>query len=765
MRKVGIISGSIVIGLLLVFGVVALGKFPIPSDALVGLYHPYRDLFQAEYPNGIPFKNFLLTDPVRQQYPFRFLAISEMATGQLPLWNPYNLSGTPLLAGIQAAPFYPLNILFVFFSFQLAWSILVFLQPILMAVFMYAYLRNLSISRIAGALAGLSFGLSGFSVSWMEWNTIGHTAVWLPLILLSIDKLIAKHSSENTYRFSVFARKVVLPQMTVWTFIYFFSLVSAFFAGHLQTFVYLFCSSVAYLLFRVLTNDTKKVALRPLLWAAGLFILVTSVLWIPFVQFLFLSGRQGDLLGYKSEGWFIPIQHLIQFVIPDFFGNPATLNYFGTWNYGEMVGYVGLLPLLLAIFAIVFVRKSPVFFFSGLLLVALLFAVETPLAVLPFILDLPFFSTAQPTRLLFLIVFSLSVLSGFGFHFFQNEYKKFGYVIGVCTLLMLSVWVSIMFFSEIFGIGAENIAVARRNSILPTLFLGIVLIGYLLVTVVNKKRFTVLVMILFLAVTVFDLSRFMQKFLPFTSDEYLYPKTKVLKFLSEDRSQFRIMTTDNRILPANVTIMYGIQTVDGYDPLYLLRYGELIAASERGEPNITPPFGFNRIISPTQYNSSIMDMLGVKYILSLTLLEGESLSKVYEEGETSLYENSDALDRAFFVENIIMTSSKQETIDEMFQPELNFADTAIVEVTDEVFETEYQKGTVEIVEYLPNRVILRTENEGEGFLVLTDSYYPTWRVKIDGVEGEIVRTNYAVRGVVVPQGEHAVEFYNTLFAL
>ncbi len=40
------------------------GLLPIPSDTIIGLYHPYRDLYSSDYPNGIPYKNFLITDPV-----------------------------------------------------------------------------------------------------------------------------------------------------------------------------------------------------------------------------------------------------------------------------------------------------------------------------------------------------------------------------------------------------------------------------------------------------------------------------------------------------------------------------------------------------------------------------------------------------------------------------------------------------------------------------------------------------------------------------
>src|SRR5882757_5440029 len=88
------------------------GKFPIPADTIIGLYHPFRDLYAKQYPNGIPYKNFLITDPVRQQYPWRVLATEIEKRGELPLWNPYSMGGAPLAATLQGAVYYPLNILF-----------------------------------------------------------------------------------------------------------------------------------------------------------------------------------------------------------------------------------------------------------------------------------------------------------------------------------------------------------------------------------------------------------------------------------------------------------------------------------------------------------------------------------------------------------------------------------------------------------------------------------------------------------------------------
>src|SRR3989344_1109332 len=98
------------------------GLLPIPGDTIVGLYHPFRDKIWDNLTAGVPFKNPLITDPVRQQYAWRDLAVSQIKRGSLPLWNPYSFSGTPLLANFQSAVFYPLNILYFLISHPIAWS-------------------------------------------------------------------------------------------------------------------------------------------------------------------------------------------------------------------------------------------------------------------------------------------------------------------------------------------------------------------------------------------------------------------------------------------------------------------------------------------------------------------------------------------------------------------------------------------------------------------------------------------------------------------
>jgi len=165
--------------------VIFLNKIPLPADTIVGMYHPWRDVVWNGFTSGVPYKNYLITDPVRQQYVWRELVIDQMKRGILPLWNPYSFSGYPLLANFQTGAFYPLNLLYLVFSFPTAWSMEVIFQLIGSLIFLYIYLRFMEVSKVGSVISAISYSFSGFAISWMEWNTILHVALWIPLIFLS----------------------------------------------------------------------------------------------------------------------------------------------------------------------------------------------------------------------------------------------------------------------------------------------------------------------------------------------------------------------------------------------------------------------------------------------------------------------------------------------------------------------------------------------------------------------------------------------------
>jgi hypothetical protein len=721
---------------------------PVPADTIIGLYNPYRDLYAKEFPRGIPFKNFLITDPVRQLYPWRKLAIDEEKQLQLPLWNPYSFAGTPLLANFQSSPFYPLNIVFFVFPFPLAWSFLIILEPFLEATFTYLYLRKLRIAQSASLFGGIVFAFCGFSVAWMEWNSIIHTALFLPLILLSQEYLLEK----ITFR---------------WLIVYILALICSILSGYVQILFYLILFINIYLLAKIfhLTYSGKnyKSAIKKIILfftceiTAGI---LTVIQWFPTIQFILLSGRRNNFVDWHKDGWFLPFRHLAQFIAPDFFGNPTTLNYWGVWNYGELIGYVGILPLIFSLFALFYRRDKKTLFFGLTLLLSLLFSLPTPFAKIPFILNVPFLSTSQPTRLLFITDFSLSILAAYGLDLFLKEKKRIIFPLGILFLIFVSFWVFIL--SQIKF--SSYLIISRQNMIFPTTIFLISAITILLSLIFGKKmRWSAdkFFICLFIVIVSIDLLRFAQKFLPFTPSSYLFPQTRVLHFLEENSGNFRIMTTDSRIFPPNFSIVYKLQSLDGYDPLFISRYAELMASSEQKKPLTS--LTYSRILTPHNFTSRIIDLFGVKYILTLTEEHNQKLTKVFQEGATRVYQNNQVFPRVFFVKNIYNASSKQEAESMLFSENFDIKTNAVVEEANIILHSPLTIGSASIIHYGENTVTIKTDNLGEGFLVLSDMFYPTWTVTVDGKKTPIILTDYALRGVLIAPGEHIINFSDSLF--
>ena len=117
----------------------------------------------------------------------------------------------------------------------------------------------------------------------------------------------------------------------------------------------------------------------------------------------------------------------------------------------------------------------------------------------------------------------------------------------------------------------------------------------------------------------------------------------------------------------------------------------------------------------------------------------------------------DALPRAFLVPKMRVPADGRVIntyYDKSFDPisEVLLNDTVAFE------ESAHFKGEVEEVAYSPNHVTIKTSQEGNGFLVLLDTYLPGWTVKVDGREQTILKAYGFYRAVQLGPGEHTLEF-------
>ncbi len=169
-------------------------------------------------------------------------------------------------------------------------------------------------------------------------------------------------------------------------------------------------------------------------------------------------------------------------------------------------------------------------------------------------------------------------------------------------------------------------------------------------------------------------------------------------------------------------------------------------------------------------NRKFLQLLNVRYVLVENELNGEGLKPVYD-GEIKIYEDMKAFPRAWIVPEAKILKRKEDIFEEMRNPGFNPGKTVILEEevrnqstehrvqsTESKLRTTYHSPLTRIVEYHPEKVTIEANLSQEGFLVLSDSWYPGWKAFVDGVETEVLKANYIMRAVKLVPGRHQIEF-------
>jgi hypothetical protein len=81
-------------------------------------------------------------------------------------------------------------------------------------------------------------------------------------------------------------------------------------------------------------------------------------------------------------------------------------------------------------------------------------------------------------------------------------------------------------------------------------------------------------------------------------------------------------------------------------------------------------------------------------------------------------------------------------------------DFALIAGSDPV--PEAGEGTARVTSFAPNEMVLDVDATRGGLLVVSETYHPSWRATVDGTATDVLRTDIALRGIVVPAGRHEV---------
>lgn len=752
------------VGMVLVFlwPSLFLDKTLLPVDILLH-YSPW-----SYYSNRPPVWNGMPVDAILQFYPWKLFATQAIQVGTIPLWNPYVMSGTPFIANSQAAIFYPFNLLFLLLPALRAYAIFVVLHLFLAGSFTYFYLRAISVSRTASLLGGMAFMSSPFLTGWSEHLSHLGVMVWLPLSLILVERMLIRKSLGYALGLGI-----VLGVQTL--------------SGMFQFSFFALLAMGAYYLFRTLCLLRERPSLRE----GGLYLLLMAIAAIvafslSAVQLLPSLEASGYLIRART-GWrfnlgqfFMPgamsFSYLITLLEPNFLGPQSTLHSLGSRNLIENA-YIGVLPLLLASVNVFNLKKRYPLFFFILALLALSLALGTPLFQVLFLI--PKFGLFRGSfRALYLEVFALSVLAALGFDFLVGVVKEgrlspSPWALVVAWLIPLT---GVVLMVNRVTAGSLNIypgnppplSYALKQTLILLLLFSLSL-GVLLLFLRRAIGFR-LFMIVALAITGIDLVGQNLWYYPALDYGQAYLPTASIEFLQEHLGLYRIARYGTEALESplapNTGMVYGLFDVQGSDIYILEDYAAFL--------NLIEDHGLEaawakipNIAEEGSLDSPLIDLLGAKYILTTSKIGMDKYELVFDgQGrDIKIYENKEVLPRAFIVHRVEVIKDDSEVLKRLksgaFDPrhyvligeELSPLELAMNEEAPVVDGSE-----AKVIDYQPNTVTIEARMESDGFLVLSDVYYPGWKAYVDDEERRIYRANYIFRAVYLDRGYHVIRF-------
>jgi Bacterial membrane protein YfhO. len=672
------------------------------------------------------------SDLMNENFPYRFSMGNALQSGHWPLWVREIYGGFPLLARSEAGVCYPFNIiLFGFFSPYVALNLTILLIVMTAGVGMYFYTREIGASYVAGTLGGVAFGFSGYLLSHLKHLSMANGACWLPVGLVLLERAIKRNSYRSLLWFGVVFGLQHL-------------------AGNAQTAYYAGVLYVLYFALRLLNKlkelepaSKKSSALRSVLngfrsrltWSfIGMLVLATllaAIQLIPTYELVSFTQRAGGVTFEYASNYAYDLKDFWTFFYPFSNGDIGNFTYSGKGVFWEDYGYVGVVTLLLAIYAPLRCWKSwHVRFFSISAVVSYIFVLGPATPVYKIVFDyVPGINYFRfPTRLLLVTDLSLVALAALG-------------------------------LTKIAGqLAAGAPRGSRRSSVVQATLLGAV---------------------------VCDLLYFQLRQNPIVDAEPWMEPPKTVEILKQDPSLFRVFCVggnhahrrtfeqargwegdlqpfvDQReFIQPSSNVLYGIASPNGYanlTPNYIVdiwgdqnRAGIITqTASIQGD-----------IFQPTPLFWKLMRMYNVKYLTSFwPFAPAPNLRPLGVYGGAYLYQNDELLPRAYVVGDVASVADGDTALRMLRSDGFDPARSVLLDAVPSNFQKgEGAGGNVEFLRYTTNEAEMRVRTPRNAILVFSDSYYPGWVADVDGSETTIHRANITQRAVVVPAGEHHVRF-------
>lgn len=754
------------------FKLFLLGKIPFPGDLLITSYSPWFDYYK------FPVQNPLISDVFSQFFLWKQLAIDSFKAWQWPLWNPYSFTGTPLLATYHSAALYPLNLILLLPKY-LGWGIFIYSQTLFSAIIFYLFISRLVKSKLAGITGAIIYSLGGLMTTWLELGTAGHAMAWLPLSFFAIELFLESKKIRYLFILSL-------------------SLILIILSGNVQITTYAFIITTTFITIRTYDKNYINflINLFPFLVSLAAAVFLSSIQLLPSLDLLQQSIRLTDSYTSSFNYGLLPVGDVFKFFIADFFGNPVTRNYWGFLNYSETSGFIGTATLPLLIFTVIYLKKNKVsIFFLTVFFLSLLLSFQNPLSTFIYQIKIPLLTSSYASRMLFITLFSVSILSSFAINQFQKNNQEIRIIktlrwslAALAGVILGSVFAyffvykstqSILinapseYFRNLYSITPNyilsDLKVSLRNSVFPGAIMLILFASALLIKTLSRKNFILIISFLFLILTTTDLGRYFLKFNPFVDQNLIFPNTPSLKFLENQPGLFRVSREHAEVFPPNTWIAYNLYSVEGYDPLYLNEYAKFMHFLNGGDIRSGTTGRYAEIASG--YKSPYLDTANVKYYIAVLRdrtgqIPGDQLDyrlketgykPVFRDQSSEIIENPDVKERVYLAKKISVSSEKET--ENRFMDDKDFDPRTEVILSKSLqISTVTGEGKTEITYYSPNVVRIKTETANDEVLVLSDQFDDGWTATVDGKDTEISRANLIFRAIKIPNGSHEIEF-------
>lgn len=716
------------------------------------------------------------SDMITGSYHIRGLVGQLLREGRLPVWDPHTMCGFPLLAAMQAGVLYPPTWPAAFLDPGPFWTATVLLHLILAGQFAFGWLnRGLRLGAGAGLVGACAFMLSGYILTRVLGGHISQICAypWLAAVLWRTERYLHRPTVRRWILLAASVALLILP-------------------GFPQYVLF----AAAFMLVRLAAYRVRagRAGMKTASFAAaagtvgGLFcapqILATLEL-LPEAQRV--AGMSYEFATFLSVPW----QHLLALLAPSFFGSDLGTPYWSRGAIWEVTGFVGIAGLVLGALALKGSHPQRWFWFAvaGLTLVLALGS-ETPVFKIFYHVMPGAKLFRQPGRYLAVFTVALSALAALGFDRWWKDgadvrksarAAAIGAVVVLGSFLItLAIWGKSApgeqggwerFVAERFrdpeclasdavkrdpGFPETARLHARTSLGWASLTLGIIAVCLFAYSRGSLRARTGAVTLGTLLVV--ELVAFGHGFLRgYDARLIAWPPDFVSFVKGAPGSPYRLASPGRKGLPhVGKCQLARLDHVAGYESLMLRRYCELINVIHGRPPDMI------RLASTVDTPHPVLDMLGARFWLvpeGLQVPPGwRAIGKVSDgSGDYLVLDSPYAFPRAYFVPESVTIPSREERLKVLTAGGADLTKVVVLEKAA-VPSPPAGTGSARVTSFAAGEYEIATEATSDGFLVLTETYYPGWEARVDGAPVEILRANHLVQAVRIPAGKHTVRF-------